>query len=297
MTVPVDHTRRFVDLHTHSTASDGTVSPAELVRLADVAHLAAVALTDHDTVAGLAEARAAARGCPQLRFVPGVEVSAAYAPGVMHILALGIDDAHPAVAKLVGQFVDARNDRNPKIIAKLQELGLRIDMADVLAVATQLRSRGDSGIVSRMHMAEALRRKGCVASIQEAFERYIGSGAPAFVDKERLQPADVIAAIRAGGAPAVLAHPVQLRCEDDDHLERIVRSLVDVGLEGIEVYHSDHDDVQTRLYLELARRFGLLVTGGSDFHGTGKPHVRLGRPRVCLSAITGPWARSWLGAG
>ncbi|MDY6913421.1 MAG: PHP domain-containing protein [Planctomycetota bacterium] len=276
--------RRFVDLHTHSTASDGSCPPGELMRLADAERLAAVALTDHDTTGGLADARAAAGEFADLRFVAGVEVSALSPSGTMHIIGLGIDENSPAMRKLLADLLAARNERNPKIIAKLQAMGVAIEMADVLAARPASDLQPDK-VVSRMHIAEALRRKGCAGSNDEVFERYIGKGAPAYVEKDRLPPPRIIDAIHQAGGLAVLAHPVQLLCTSVGRLERLIADLAACGMDGIEVYHSDHSPEQTRLYLELARRFDLGVTGGSDFHGAAKPKVRLGRPRVPLAAI------------
>lgn len=282
--------RKFIDLHTHSTASDGCFSPGELVRLADAEGLAVLALTDHDTIEGLREARQAAATCPDLRFVAGIEVSAAFPAGVLHLLGLGIDESAPAVRELSETLREARDKRNPKVIARLNELGVALSFDDVLAALPRASAGSDRPIVSRMHIAEALRRKGVVGSTREAFDRYIGSGAPAYLDKERLPAGEVIAAIRAAGGIAALAHPVQLRCENSAQLERIVRNLVHHGLEGLEVYHSQHTPERTRRYLDLARRFGLLITGGSDFHGWTKPHASLGLPRVPLAALDGPLA-------
>jgi len=286
--------RRFVDLHTHSTASDGTLSPAEVVSLADEVGLAAMALTDHDTTSGLAEARAAAAVRPGLRFVPGVEVSARYTGGTMHILGLGIDENCPALRELLASFIDARDARNPKILAKLQAMGIDVDMDDVLGAAERF-DPGRRHVIGRMHIAEAMRAKGYAQSIEDAFTRYLGDGGAAFVDKEHLEPHEVIRGIVAGGGVAVLAHPVQLNIGNSQELEDCVRRLAEAGLGGLEVYHSSHSPEQTRRYLDLARRLGLLVTGGSDFHGAAKPGVDIGLPKVPLAAITGPLAEMALG--
>lgn len=278
--------RRFADLHTHSTASDGTLSPAEVIARAAEANLAAVALTDHDTTAGLARARDAAAGCEGLTFVPGVEVSARYPGGTMHILGLGIDEDAPAVRNLLASFIEARRERNPKIIAKLQGLGLAVDMDDVLAAAGT-RKTDKPRVLGRLHIAEALRVKGYADSIPDAFARYLRDDGPAFVDKERIEPREVIEALDGSAAVAVLAHPGQLGLGDGAELERYVRTLAGWGLGGIEVYHSDHTDQSTRRYLEIARGLHLTASGGSDFHGRAKPNVQIGRPRVPLAAITG----------
>ena len=288
----LNETRRFVDLHTHSSASDGSLRPAEIPRLAEAERLAAVALTDHDTTDGLAEARAAAAEFPELRFVGGVEVSAVFSPGTLHVLGLGIDENTPALARLLGHFRAARRERNPRILSKLQAMGLRIDLDDVRAAAPNP-DGAPRKIISRLHIAHALVGKGFVASISEAFARYLGDGAPAYVHKERLAAAEVIEAIHAAGGAAVVAHPVQMKCAGRGDLERAIHSLVDVGLDGIEVHHSDHTDEQTRFYLELARQMDLLITGGSDFHGSSKPDARLGRPPMVRSLIGEPWASRW----
>ncbi len=285
-------TRSLIDLHTHSTASDGSRAPAAIVDAAESCSLAALALTDHDTTAGLAEAAARAELYPQLHFIPGIELSAIFQAGTLHILGLGIDPHAKALVKLTAQLRQAREERNPKIIAKLQALGLAIDMEDVLARLVGPR-QAKGRIVSRVHIAEALRRKGLVRSTNEAFEKYLAKDAEAFVDKERLAPADAFDAIRAAGGAAVLAHPTQLQTQNSAQLERIVRQFQACGLDGIECYHSDHTPQFSRDCLDLARKLNLLITGGSDYHGRGKPTVSLGWPRTPLSIIRKDYAKKW----
>jgi hypothetical protein len=275
--------RRFVDLHTHTTASDGTLTPRALVALADRAQLAAVAVTDHDTVDGLAEAQAAARRYEALRLVPGIEVSAAPPSGTLHLLGLGIDAAAPSVSRL-GEFMrGSRAERNPRIVARLQALGVAIDMDDVRGAAAAIGAAGQ--VISRLHVAEALRRGGHVRTTKEAFERYLGRGAAAYVERRRPPAAEAIAAIHEAGGLAVLAHPVQLACDNRAQLERIVRDLAAAGLDAVEAYHSDHTPEQTRSCLDLAERLHLAVSGGSDFHGQPKPGAKVGRPRVPVAAL------------
>ncbi len=269
--------RNFVDLHTHSTASDGDCPPAELVRLAERKRLAAMALTDHDTTDGLAEAAEAAAPLA-LRFVPGLEISAEFPGGTMHVLALGVDPQSRGLRDTLDRLMAARNQRNPRIVARLRDMGVDISMPEV-------RDLAGGQLVSRVHMAAVLRKKGYARSADDAFARYIGSGAPAYVDKARLPPAVAIERIHAGGGLAFLAHPPQIGYGNIARLARIVRSLLAEGLDGIEAYHPDHTPEQTRHYLDLARRMKLLVAGGSDFHGAAKPDVRLGRPRVPLAAV------------
>lgn len=280
--------RRLVDLHTHSTASDGRMSPAALVALADAAGLAALALTDHDTVSGLAEAAQAARAFPELRFIPGIEVSVHPQQGTLHILGLGIDPTCPALIDMAAAFLQGRQSRNPRIVEKLNALGLALTLGDVFAVAGVAESTQDSAVVGRLHVAEALRRKGHVHTTKEAFDRYLARGCPAYVERERLTAAQAIGAIHAAGGLAAAAHPAQWRCKNFAQLERILRDLMTAGLDGIEVYHSDHSPFLTRHLLDLALRLNLAVVGGSDFHGAAKPGVSLGRPKVPLAAVLGP---------
>ncbi|MCE5325763.1 MAG: PHP domain-containing protein [Planctomycetaceae bacterium] len=290
--------RRFVDLHTHSTASDGTLPPADLIALADRRELAAIALTDHDTLDGLAPARQAAAAFPELKFVPGIEVSAQPPSGTLHILGLAFDEKAPSILDLADFLRSGRRERNPAIVAKLQQLGVAIDMEDVLEALVE--AGGGSGVtevtrpeepgashlvVSRTHIALAMLRKGYVATTAEAFDKYIGKGKPAYVDRPRKSAAETIAAIRDAGGISVLAHPVQLNCANSAQIERIVHDLKDSGLDAIEAYHSQSGPELTRAFMELARRFNLAITGGSDFHGAPKPDVSVGRPRVPLAAF------------
>ncbi|OPX25084.1 MAG: hypothetical protein B1H04_00755 [Planctomycetales bacterium 4484_123] len=270
--------RNYVDLHTHSNVSDGQLRPAEVVRLAERKRLAAVALTDHDSADGLAEAEAAARALP-IRFVRGVEISASFSGGTMHIVGLGIDPANRRLRSAMGRLVRARQRRNPKVVAKLRAMGVDVTLEQWRAWA------GDCRMVGRLHMAKLLCAKGYARDVGDAFRRYIGAGAPAFVDKELLSPREAIEAIHAAGGLAVLAHPPELNYGSNARLERIVRSLVRDGLDGIEAIHSEHSPAQTRHYLALAGRLGLLVSGGSDFHGPDQLDNRVGLPRVPLAAV------------
>ncbi len=275
--------RRLVDLHTHSTFSDGQYAPADIVRLADRRGLAAVALTDHDTLAGLPDARRAAEGLPDVRFVPGIEVSAKLPHGMLHIIGLGIDERAPSIVELARRLRQARNDRNPRMVERLRRLGVPVGMEDIRAVAGSAGDEEDR-IVGRPHMAEAIRRKGYAETVQDAFDRYVGRGGAAYLDKEKIDPGETISAIRDAAGVAVLAHPPQLAVGDDD-LEPVLRRLIEQGLNGIEAYHSEHSPRQTRLYLELANRYRLFVAGGSDFHGPVKPDAALGKPPVPLVMV------------
>ena len=262
----------FVELHCHSTASDGTLAPTQVVELAKRVGLTALALTDHDTVAGVGEAASAASSLG-IDFLPGIEISADYpAPGTLHILGYGVDPQNPNLQSLTETLIAGRDNRNPRIIAKLNELGVAVTMKE-----WEDEARG--GVLGRPHLAAILHRKGYVSSIKQAFDKYIGQGAPAYADKERLTPRQAIERIRESGGVPVLAHPAQLRTGNDAELERVVKDLVDLGLLGLEVMHSDHDATLVEKYTHLADRFGLLKTGGSDFHGSNKKDIELGLAR------------------
>jgi len=262
----------FIDLHCHSTASDGTFAPAAVVRLAVESGLSALALTDHDTIGGIEEAAAEAKRLG-IDFLPGIEISCQYPhPGTMHLLGYGVDCAHPTLRDLTTQLLAGRDTRNPKIIAKLQELNVAITM-------DELSNEAGGDVVGRPHIAAILVRKGYVSSMKQAFDKYLAPGGLAYFDKERLTARDAIGMITASGGLPILAHPVQLRTENDAQLDRVVKDLLDLGLAGLEVIHSDHDESLIAKYTQLADRYKLLKTGGSDFHGTNKKDIQLGRAR------------------
>lgn len=274
----------YVDLHCHSTASDGTYSPTDVVKLAKERNLSALALTDHDTINGVAEASRVA-GELGIDFLPGIEISAEYPhPGTMHILGYGIDPNSSVLRDLTTTLLGGRDDRNPKIIAKLQELNVAITMEEVEKEAKVEVAGADGGPpkkkpIGRPHIAAILLRKGYVSSIKQAFDKYLAPGGLAYFDKERLAPHTALQMIRDSGGIAVLAHPVQLRYTNDAQLETVLKDLVDHGLGGIEVIHSDHDEKLVQQYTELAKRYNLVMTGGSDFHGTNKKDIDLGTAR------------------
>jgi len=278
---------QFVDLHSHSTASDGTLAPAEVAKLALRAGLSGWALTDHDTIGGVAEAadESARLG---IDFLPGIEISAEYAhPGTMHILGYGIDVHSSVLHDLTRRLIEGRDNRNPKIVKKLQELGVAISMNEV-------ENEAGGTVVGRPHIAAILHRKGYVSSIKDAFNKYLAPGGAAYFDKERLSPRRALEMIIDSGGIPVLAHPFQLRCESDEKLESVVRELIDLGLAGIEVMHSDHTPDLVSKYTALVDRLGLLKTGGSDFHGGNKKDIELGYARgqrVPREFLDGLWER------
>lgn len=282
------------DLHTHSTASDGTDAPGDLPRLAKQAGLDAFALTDHDTTAGLAQAAAAAKKIG-ITFVPGIEISvladpfAQHSPladeqhndppaGAVHLLGYHVQPQSEALTIIETKLRRARENRNPKIIDKLAELGVRIDYQDVLKIAKndakddakdELSEQPENHTIGRPHIAQLLVQRGYVKSIHEAFARYLGQGAPAYVPRELPTAQRAIDAVHAAGGVAVLAHPVHLGL-NPDQLEHHIARLTDLGLDGIETQHPDHEPNDTKQLAALARQFDLIPTGGSDYHGSRK---------------------------
>ena len=260
----------YIDLHTHSTASDGSFSPTELVKLAKEMGLRALALTDHDTIEGLEEFIKTGKEL-DLETVPGTELSAYFEKGTLHILGYFIDFHSPKLKDRLKKLQEARAERNPKIVKKLQALGIPITYEEVVAIS-------GGGQIGRPHFAKLLLQKGIVKTFDEAFERFLKKGAPAYVEKDKIFPRECLEIILEAGGIPVLAHPFTLHLENDA-LEAFVKQLKDWGLRGIEAYYTEHTPAQTAFYLKLAEKYGLCVTGGSDFHGDNKPHIALGKGR------------------
>ncbi len=271
---------RWIDLHLHSTASDGAYTPARLMEMAAARGLSAVALTDHDTVAGLAEAAAQAAALG-LEFIPGIELEASCGRGLMHILGYWIDPDCQALTGLLDRMLAGRHTRNAEIIARLADVGIDLDYRAI-------RDAAGSGSVGRPHIAGALVRLGAVAGFREAFDRFLGPSGAAHVPLASSSAAEIIAAITAAGGIASLAHPATLRYDSHLELRTILRRLTDVGLRAIEVIHPSHTAKESRLFVELAERLGLAPTGGSDFHKLGvraAKGVGFGRVRVGYSVL------------
>lgn len=257
---------RFVDLHTHSIASDGSMAPAELVRHAKESGLSAVALTDHDTVDGIEEALEEGERIG-FEVVPGVEISLDY-NGEMHMLGYFFGGNYVKVEPLLNRLRMNREERNPKMVEKLNELGFDITLQEVAAEAK-------GRVVARPHMASVMVKKGYVKSVREAFDKYISSGRPAYVKKDRLTPEEGITEIvKAGGIP-VLAHPIYLGL-NVHKLDELLSKLVAVGLKGIEAHYVDNSYDDTGNLLRLAIKHNIIAAGGSDFHGKFKPDIKIG---------------------
>jgi 3',5'-nucleoside bisphosphate phosphatase len=260
----------LIDLQAHSTASDGSLTPSEIVQLARKSGLRAVALTDHDTLDGLQEALNEGQ-VQGVEVIPGVEISAEFKEGTMHILGYYVWDGRASLSQSLIKLQHARAERNPRMISKLNELGFKVSLEEVIGCA-------GGGQVGRPHMARALLEKGYISNISEAFDLYLGKGKPAYEEKFRFPPDEAISMIRTAGGVPVLAHPFTLGL-DDRGLDSLVTQLVLQGLEGIEVLSPEHATEQERFYRKLALDHNLVITGGTDFHGVNKPGIDLGKGR------------------
>ncbi len=262
----------MIDLPTHSTASDGTDAPAELVRLAARAGLRAVALTAHDTVDGLDEAAAAGERYG-IEVVRGVELSAQSSAGPVHILGLWLPQRPETLSALIKRVRSARERRNRAVSELLAGLGAPGTYDEAAALS--------GGTLGRPHFAQVLVRRGLAAGFEDAFATFLGAGGRAYVPKDKVSAAEALAALRADGATPVLAHPCLLRL-GGDALRGLLAELRDQGLEAVEAYYPEHADWQVSLFVRLAGDLGLAVTGGSDYHGAVKPGLRLGTGRGSL---------------
>lgn len=256
----------IIDLHVHTTASDGSLTPSELIRHACSKGLVAIAITDHDTINGLQEAVEEGKDTG-IEVIRGVEIGVEFTPE-MHLLGYFKNEPGTKLQTVLNELREKRYERNPKIIRKLNEMGMDITYENVLEEA-------QGSVVGRPHIASVMVRKGYVGGIADAFSQYLAFGKPAFVKKDKLQPEEGIRVIiEAGGVP-VLAHPTYLNL-DIEKLDLLVSELVKAGLRGIEAYYPDHDKEETQKFIELAEKHNLLLTGGSDFHGSLKPEIEIG---------------------
>ncbi len=256
------------DLHMHTTHSDGTLTPTELVALAKSKGLSCIALTDHDTVSGVKEAQEAGRRLG-VEVITGVEISAIFGPGTMHILGHCLDVENEKLKQGLEEFQIARRERNPMIVQKLNALGIDMTLEDAI-------EESGGGQVGRPHFARVLVKKGCVKNFEEAFDKYLAKGKPAYVDKRKMTSRDAIRMIRGAGGVASLAHPKLTKLGKTGQFEALMAQLVDEGLQGIEMYSSCQSREEANYFRDVSKRFGLIATGGSDFHGANKPEIELG---------------------
>jgi len=260
----------MIDLHSHSTFSDGSLTPEQLVREAERARLSALALTDHDSISGLERFMAA---CSKsiVRGVPGVEISVDCNPSdaTMHILGYFIDPANAQLNEHINRLRDGRQHRNEEILKRLNAMGLMLNMNEISAFA------GENN-VGRLHFAQALMARGYVRNTHEAFDKYLARGKSGYANRLRFKPIGGVEMIRQAGGIAVLAHPFTLNL-GKQALADCVGKLAQAGLQGIEIYYPQHSPKMVRQYLDLAKQFHLIATGGTDFHGTPMPDIKLGR--------------------
>ena len=265
----------MIDLHVHSSASDGSESPAGVVRLAAAAGLKAIALTDHDTQSGVAEARLEADRTG-VELVAGVELSVEWVQGAMHVVVLFLEPGPGPLQDRLAELRKGRSERNTRIVERLGEIGLPVSEAEILELAG-----GES--VGRPHIAAVMVNRGYVESIFEAFDRYLGWGKPAYMARPRLSPEEAISLSLESGAVPIVAHPHTLGLNNSEEVTTTLRRLVKAGLVGIECYYPLYSPFEREGYAALAERFGLKPSGGSDYHGTYKPEVELGVGRGNLA--------------
>lgn len=264
---------RYIDLHVHSNASDGTLTPTEVVKLAIDKNLAAIALSDHDTVKGVDEAIQAAKGS-DLEVIPATELSCYYQGIEIHILGLFVNYQNPEFLEALDKLEQARFQRNLDMIQLFQKDGIDITLDDLLA------DNPDS-IITRAHFARVLVQKGICKDKNAAFEHYLGVGCPYYLPKPQVTPEHSLSLItRAGGFP-ILAHPM-LYHMGWSQIEELVQYLIPLGLKGIEAYHSSNYALQSDKLRSMANKYNLLISGGSDFHGANKPDIELGTGRGSL---------------
>ncbi|HAZ64965.1 MAG TPA: hypothetical protein DCZ72_15330 [Armatimonadetes bacterium] len=257
----------MVDLHSHTVHSDGTLTPTELLALADARGLQTIAITDHDQLDAYDDLPATP---PRVELVVGVELSLTWPRGNLHLLGYHIDPANPALRATLRDLRAARVERNEEMVARLRAAGFDVSLEQLAALAGRAH-------IGRPHMAQALVDLGAVGSIAEAFHRYLADDSPLYVPRRDLSFAEGIELIHGAGGVAVLAHPAQTRLGERDLADAVVRWARD-GLDGLEVWYPSHTPRQRRAYRDLARRLQLIATAGSDFHGATKPGIELGQP-------------------
>jgi len=262
---------KYADLHVHTSESDGTFTPKQLVKESLARNLSAIAIVDHDTVGAISEAMEAAQGV-DLEIIPGIELTAQYENQEIHILGYFIDCQNKALLEKLELVQLNRIQRVHKIVNNLEGEGVKLNAQTVFDISGK-------GTVGRMHIARALLKEGWVTTTAEAFRKYIGDKSPAYVLGFSLSPLEAINLIKGAGGVAVLAHPYIL------HNDELITELAGYGLQGIEVYYPEHSQSMVNFYLDLAKKLNLLVTGGSDFHGSVKPEIKLGAIKIPIELV------------
>ncbi|MBQ8733146.1 MAG: PHP domain-containing protein [Anaerotignum sp.] len=267
----------IIDLHAHSTASDGTYAPAEVAELAKKIGLSAIALTDHDTIDGLEEFQKTGKELG-METIAGIEFAALWEnhhrPEI-HIVGLGFNPDHPVLLERMKDIKRSRDIRNQKMCEKLSSLGLHITLEEVAANA-------GGEIITRAHFANVLLQKGYIAKKEDAFSRYISTGLPGYVEREFLTPELCIRTIKEAGGAAILAHPT-LYGLSPEQIEELCTELIPYGLDGVECQYSTYSPAETKMITAIAEKLHLLPSGGSDFHGKNKPNIHLGSGKSNLA--------------
>lgn len=258
----------FVDLHVHTTASDGTLSPTEVVKYGVEKNLSVIAITDHDTISGIEEGMKAAENEP-ITVVPGIELACMYQKREIHMLGFFVDWKDEIFVKRLADLRQNREKRNEKMIEKMQRDGIPVTME-------KLRFEEEDTVITRAHFARFLEQEGYVKSKNEAFEKYVGIHCPYYIPREYIDPKEAISWIHQAKGMAFLAHPY-LYHFSEYQVKTMIKDLKEMGLDGIEAYHSTAGIGQTGILRQYAREHELLISGGSDFHGANKPDVDLGR--------------------
>jgi len=262
---------KYADLHVHTACSDGTYTPAQLVKEAVARRISALAIVDHDTTEALTEALAEAEGT-DLEIIPGIELTAQHEYQEIHLLGYFLDYRNKELLEKLKLVQLNRIQRVYKIVENLEGLGLKLNPEAVFSISGK-------ATVGRMHIARALVKEGLVGSTAEAFRRYIGDKSPAYVLGFRLSVPEAIKLIQSAGGVAVLAHPYML------YNDALIAEFAGYGLEGIEVYYPEHSQAMVNFYLDLAKKLNLLITGGTDFHGSAKPQIKLGMIKIPLELV------------
>jgi predicted metal-dependent phosphoesterase TrpH len=262
---------KYADLHVHTSCSDGTFTPAQLVKEAVARGVSALAIVDHDTTEAIAEAQSQAQGT-DLEIIPGIELTAQHENQEIHILGYFLDYQNQELQEQLKLIQSNRIERALKIIGNLKQLGLALNPQTVFGISGK-------ATVGRMHIARALVKDGFVGSTAEAFRKYIGDKSAAYVLGFRLSVLEAIGLIHSAGGVAVLAHPYML------NNDALITEFAGYGLEGIEVYYPEHSQAMVNFYLDLAKKLNLLVTGGTDFHGSAKPEIKLGMIKLPLELV------------
>ncbi|MFO8101264.1 MAG: PHP domain-containing protein [Dehalococcoidia bacterium] len=262
-----------VDLHIHTTASDGRLTPSEAVRRAVGLGLNVISITDHDSVGGIDEALAEARKFPDLTLIPGVEMGTDYPHGEMHILGYFVDHYSETFCRRLEMLRNSRTTRTQKMVSNLADMGIELNWEHVVRIAA-------GASIGRPHIAQAILERGYVTVLEEAFEKYIGDDSPAYVEREKLGPTETVELIMEAGGLSVLAHPARL-----ENLDPVLAELKAAGLAGMEVYYKDYGPETVERLAETADRHGLIPCGGSDYHGFEEDGNEIGRSNVPAETV------------